>query len=172
LEQATKQEIARFEDDLAADMLGPPPNKRKPSKRRSAKPQPPNAEAEEANLKQGLYDDALDAPIADEIPAIVNEEAVEFKKRSYRVSKRNQRRRDEDAKNVVHGMGVTALKTITIFGLLLTTVYVMQLIGICWLKTEAVAKIETIITYGWTVYFAGIVTQFVTVAKPQTEPQS
>jgi hypothetical protein len=146
-------------------MLGQPAVATKPQKARPATVQPPQEQVEEATFE--LYDDALDAPITDEARAIDGQEKEVFEERSYQ---RNQRRRDEDAKNIVHGMGVTALKTITIFGLILTTVYVMQLIGICWLKTEAVAKIETIITYGWTVYFAGIVTQFVTAAKPPTEP--
>jgi hypothetical protein len=150
-------------------MLGPPAVATKPLKAEPALVRPPHREEphEEDDATFELHDDALDAPITDEVRAIDGQEKEVFEERSYQ---RNQRRRDEDAKNIVHGMGVTALKTITIFGLILTTVYVMQLIGISWLKPEAVAKIETIITYGWTVYFAGIVTQFVTVSKPPADP--
>jgi hypothetical protein len=173
---AVQLEIARFEDDLAADMLGVPPVKpgpvKRPGKPKAMSMPKPAANGTADDKLPELHDDALNAPVSEEMHALVDEEAAEFEKRSYQVSKRNQHRREEDARSIVHDVSITALAAIKWGLLLLSYVWLVHIVSWQpWLAAESLTRIENILSHAWALIIGGLVAQVVSASKkPEIAP--
>jgi hypothetical protein len=161
-----QQEIARFEDDLAADMLGPPPaaaqGRRQTSKTKTSPKSwdVPSSTTDDQHAL--LHDDALTAPMADDSFARYTEETKDFSQ----LSKRNQHRREEDAKGIVHDVSITALAAIKWGLLLLSYVWVVHIVSWQpWLAAESLTRIENILSHAWALIIGGLVAQVVNASK-------